>query len=207
METYRKVFFWIFMILGVAWAIHNKEHINLFFSQLELLVNHLTSSILSGIPEPLKGRLGLFQILVALVMIVIMIIIGLVGVLAYVVFFVLKVICWILAKLYIGYAIIGIIFIYPFYVVFINLFELFLLLMIKHPSRNEIRRVIGRGRIDGATIDMISGKMMDSSGKLPHELESQIMTKQLKVLNRFIHVEIAAIKKLREAKIREAMMA
>ena len=193
------------MVLGIAWAIHNKEHINLFFSQVGIFVGDLIDSIYRDFPEPLKGRLSIFQILVALVLIVIVIIIGLVGLLVFVILYILKLIFWLLAKIYIGYAIVGIIFIYPFYVIFINLFELFLLLMIQHPSKNEIRRIIGRRRISDENIASISEKMMAFSGKIPHVVESEIMAKQMRALSRMIHAEAGFIRNLRERRIREAM--
>ena len=193
------------MVLGIAWAIHNKEHISLFFSQVGIFVGDLIDSIYRDFPEPLKGRLSIFQILVALVLIVIVIIIGLVGLLVFVILYILNLIFWLLAKIYIGYAIIGIIFIYPFYVIFINLFELFLLLMIQHPSKSEIRRIIGRRRISDENIASISEKMMPFSGKIPHVVESEIMTSQIKGLTKMIQVEIGFLRNKREKMIRDAM--
>ena len=200
METYRKIFFWVFVILGIAWAVDNQEFINSLFYELDLFFGEFFSEDRIQGDWYKRGPL----ILTPLMLILVLIFYGLILVFI-IIYFVFKYILLALSKIYVGYALIGIIFIYPFYVIFINLFELFLLLMIRHPSRTDIRRVIGRRRIDEDTIATISEKMMAFSGEITHELESQIMTRQLKGLSRMIHAEAAFIRQMRENRIREAM--
>ncbi|MBD3341041.1 MAG: hypothetical protein GF353_18170 [Candidatus Lokiarchaeota archaeon] len=207
METYRKVFFWIFLMLGALFGLCNQLHIDEFLMDFTSFVgDKLDRDILKKELTKQSDSLGqmvvklVLYIIVAILTIIVLILLG-------VVYGFLLAIVYLINKIYVTYVLFGILFIYPFYFIFINLFELFLLLMIQHPSKRVIRRVIGRGKIDQATIDSISSKMTAYSGRLPHEIESQIMKKQLDGISRLIYAEIAGLRKLREARIREALAA
>ena len=206
METYRKVFFWIFLILGAAYGIYNQPLLDDFFEHCNSIAKNIYDKIDLLKMDLTKSSDSIIQMLIKIVLYIFLAIILLFMYLLFtIIYFTLYALIYLLNKIYVSYAIIGIILIYPFYVIFINLFELFLLLMIRHPSRSDIRRVIGRRRIDEDTIATISEKMMAFSGEITHELESQIMTKQLKGLSRMIHAEAAFIRQMRENRIREAM--
>jgi hypothetical protein len=200
MDTYRKLFFWLFIILGAYLAIHYKHNLNDIFSQIDSSLIGLANDVATKFPYYEKGNVLLTPliIIVGILFFILFLVFG-------IIYYIIKGIIWVLAKIYIAYAIIGIIFIYPFYVIFINLFELFLLLMIQHPSKSEIRRIIGRRRISDENIASISEKMMAFSGAIPHTVESEIMAGQLRVLSKMIYARAAFVKSLREKRINEAM--
>jgi hypothetical protein len=200
METYRKVFFWIFLIVGIYLAILNRQVIDVILFKITDLVVTSIESIIVKFDYYAHGDF----LLIPIVIIVGLIFWGLFLIYVLSAVFV-NLIFKLLSNTYILYVIVGILLVYPFYVVFINLFELILLLLIQHPSKSEIRRVIGRRKISNETIGLISEKMMAFSGIIPHEIESQIMTVQLKGLSKMIHAEASFIRDLRERRIRQAL--
>jgi len=205
MDTYQKVFFWIFIIFGILYGIQNQNLIDNYLAELKSFADNLLDSR-PFLMDLTKGSDSIIQMILKLILFIILALITLIlFVLFMLVYHILLGLFFVLNKVYLSYALVGMIFIYPFYFIFINLFELFLLVMIQHPSKREIRRVIGRRKIDNQTIDRLSQQMMTSAGKIPHTVESQIMTQQLKGLSRLIHAEIAAIRKLRELRIRQGL--
>ena len=91
MNRYRKVFFWIFIISSVVWVIANKEYIDGSLSKLIYYGSDRLAVAWDNLPKDFI-KVGAWFLVSAI---------------AY--------LFWVLVKIYIGYAIIGAIFIYPFY--------------------------------------------------------------------------------------------
>lgn len=181
MNRYRKVFFWIFIISGVVWVVVNREYIDNALSKLIYYGSHRLAVASNNIPKDFYKIVAWF----------------LIAAIAY--------LFWGLSKIYIGYVMIGVIFIYPFYAIFINLFELFLLLMIRHPADREVRRLIDRRRIDEDAIARLGKKMVSFSDKIPYVAESEFLIKQAKNLTKMINARTAYILKLRDQRLQEGI--
>lgn len=212
LDTYSRRFFWIFIVIGAIWGVWNQDIIdgaiddllggrdplqtffdfvqhNIFGNVEWKQINSLADFLLHLLKLALLIIVGVILIVIWAAVLLLVMVLGFIGVVLY--------------FLKIHAMIAGWIIFYPLYVLFLNLFELFLVLSIRHPAEGDIKYLV-RSR-DASVLGSIAYKLgVPISENIP-ELASHVLIRHLRKLKKLMGVELGFVKTLRIAKLKQAM--
>jgi hypothetical protein len=151
---------------------------------------------------------GLFEVLAwAVVVFIVGLVFFIVMAISAVMLIPIVVVGFILYKFNLHPLLVGAIFAYLFYVVFLNLFELFLLMLIRHPVLSDIKYLTHWQELSYGQLAAAAAKLAIPIpvGAGTPVLASTILSRQLQKAKKLVDVEIKVIRRLREEKLRQAL--
>jgi signal transduction histidine kinase len=203
LDRYSRAFFWIFVGVGMLWGWQEQalidHYISIAFNEIRNLFSLQWFSF-SDSPDTLGailGRLVLIVVFGIVILVVGAVAAGLLGPVLTV-----AVILYFMGLLPL---LVGAIFLYPFYVVFLNLFEFFLLTLIRHPVLADIKYLTYQRELSFGRMATIAAKLMIPIRADTPALASTILGRQLQRAKKLVDAEIGLLRRMREEKIRQAL--